>query len=88
MIQDLVGSFVPAFRSTRALIPSSPRQGSRDGLGLVSLSGRRRSSGGINSLWPLFGIANQMLAAIALTLCAVVLFRMKREAYAIVALAR
>jgi carbon starvation protein len=38
--------------------------------------------GGINTLWPLFGIANQMLAAIALTLCTVVLFRMKRERYA------
>jgi carbon starvation protein len=38
--------------------------------------------GGINTLWPLFGIANQMLAAIALILCTVVLFRMKRERFA------
>ncbi|NMO16934.1 carbon starvation protein A [Pyxidicoccus fallax] len=38
--------------------------------------------GGINTLWPLFGIANQMLAAIALTLAAVVLVKMKRERYA------
>ena len=38
--------------------------------------------GGINTLWPLFGIANQMLAAIALMLCTVVLFKMKRERYA------
>ena len=38
--------------------------------------------GGINTLWPLFGIANQMLAAIALTLATVVLFKMKRERYA------
>lgn len=35
--------------------------------------------GGINTLWPLFGIANQMLAAMALMLCTVILFRMKRE---------
>ena len=37
--------------------------------------------GGINTLWPLFGIANQMLAAIALTLACVVLVKMKRERY-------
>ena len=42
--------------------------------------------GGIRTLWPLFGIANQMLAAIALMLCTVVLFRMKRERYAFIAL--
>ena len=38
--------------------------------------------GGINTLWPLFGISNQMLAAIALLLCTVVLFKMKRQRYA------
>ncbi len=38
--------------------------------------------GGINTLWPLFGITNQMLAALALMLCTVVLFKMKRQAYA------
>ena len=38
--------------------------------------------GGINTLWPLFGISNQMLAAIALVLGTVVLFKMKRERYA------
>jgi len=42
--------------------------------------------GGINSLWPLFGIANQMLAGIALTFCCVVLVKMKRERYLWVAL--
>ncbi len=44
------------------------------------------SLGGINTLWPLFGIANQMLAGMALMLCAVVLFKMKRQRYAWVAL--
>jgi carbon starvation protein len=38
--------------------------------------------GGINTLWPLFGIANQMLAAVALILATVVLFKMKRGQYA------
>ena len=38
--------------------------------------------GGIWTLWPLFGTSNQMLAAIALILCTVVLFKMKRERFA------
>ncbi|WP_233843483.1 carbon starvation CstA family protein [Dyella sp. 2HG41-7] len=38
--------------------------------------------GGINTLWPLFGIANQMLAAIALMLATVVTIKLKRERYA------
>jgi carbon starvation protein len=42
--------------------------------------------GGINTLWPLFGISNQMLAGIALVLGTVVLFKMKRERYAWVTL--
>ena len=37
--------------------------------------------GGINTLWPLFGIGNQMLAGIALLLCTAVLMKMKRERY-------
>jgi len=42
--------------------------------------------GGINTLWQLFGIGNQMLAGIALLLCTVVLMKMKRERYAWVTL--
>src|SRR5258708_9392572 len=38
--------------------------------------------GGVNTLWPLCGISNQMLAGIALILCTVVLFKMKRQRYA------
>ena len=37
--------------------------------------------GGINTLWQLFGVGNQMLAAIALLLCTSVLVKMKRERY-------
>ena len=37
--------------------------------------------GGINTLWQLFGVGNQMLAGIALLLCTTVLVRMKRERY-------
>ena len=42
--------------------------------------------GGINTLWPLFGIANQMLAAIALMLCAAVLYKMKHQRHVWVAI--
>lgn len=42
--------------------------------------------GGINTLWPLFGIANQMLAAIALMLCAAILYKMKQQRHAWVVL--
>ncbi len=86
MIQDLIGSFVPSFRETRNWGPNLIATGlAVTGWGWFLYQGVVDPLGGINTLWPLFGIANQMLAAIALTLCAVVLFRMKRQAYGQVA---
>src|SRR5246500_5213697 len=83
MIQDLVGTVVPAFRETRSW--ANNLIGSAIAVvawGYFLYQGVIDPLGGINTLWPLFGTANQMLAAIALTVCTVVLFKMKRERFA------
>jgi carbon starvation protein len=83
MLQDLLGTFVPSFRQTN----SWPANLTATGLcvaawGYILYQGVVDPLGGINSLWPLFGISNQMLAGVALMLCTVVLFKMKRHQYA------
>jgi len=87
MIQDLTGMAVPFMRQTNSwaanLIATSLAVGS---WGYFLYQGVVDPLGGINTLWPLFGISNQMLAAIALILCTVVLFKMKRQAHAWVTL--
>jgi len=83
MIQDLGGSFVPSFRETKRW--SNNVIGSAlavSAWGYFLYVGVMDPLGGINTLWPLFGISNQMLAAIALITCTVVLFKMKRDKYA------
>ncbi len=87
MLQDLLGTFAPSFKRTESLPANLIATGLCVGLwGYFLYQGVVDPLGGINTLWPLFGIANQMLAAIALTLCAVVLFKMKRQRYAWVAI--
>ncbi len=83
MIQDLVGGYVPAFKNTKSWTANIVATAlAVAGWGYFLYQGVIDPLGGINTLWPLFGIANQMLAAIALILCTVVLFKMKRERYA------
>ena len=85
MVQDLVGLAVPAFKQTNAWVPSILATAIAVGAwGYFLYQGVTDPLGGINTLWPLFGISNQMLAAVALTLCTVVIFKMKRERYAFV----
>ncbi len=88
MIQDLAGMAVPAWRRTESTLANVAATGlAVCAWGYFLYQGVVDPLGGINTLWPLFGISNQMLAAIALTLATVVLFKMKRQAYAAVAAA-
>ncbi|MCJ2014061.1 carbon starvation CstA family protein [Methylobacterium sp. J-076] len=85
MVQDLVGLVAPGFKRTDAWVPSILATAISVGAwGYFLYQGVTDPLGGINTLWPLFGISNQMLAAVALTLCTVVIFKMKRERYAFV----
>ena len=82
MLQDLMGSFVPAFKRTEALIPNLVATGlCVAAWGYFLYQGVVDPLGGINTLWPLFGVANQMLAAVALVLATVVLVKMKKQRY-------
>ena len=83
MLQDLLGSFVPALKRTDSWIASLIATAlCVAAWGYILYQGVVDPLGGINSLWPLFGISNQMLAGVALMLCTVVLFKMKRQQYA------
>ena len=88
MIQDLVGNAIPAFKATTSWTNNLIGSALSVALwGYFLYVGVIDPLGGIWTLWPLFGTANQMLAAIALTVCTVVLFKMKRERFALVTLA-
>ncbi|WPN62788.1 carbon starvation CstA family protein [Pseudomonas sp. P9_32] len=82
MLQDLLGSFVPSLKRTESwpanLIATA---GCVAMWGYLLYQGVIDPLGGINTLWPLFGISNQMLAGIALMLATVVLIKMKRQRY-------
>jgi carbon starvation protein len=83
MIQDLVGNVVPAFKATESWANNLIGSAVACLLwGYFLYQGVIDPLGGIWTMWPLFGTANQMLAAIALVLCTVVLFKMKRQRYA------
>ncbi len=87
MLQDLLGTFVPSLKRTDSWVANIIATAiCVAAWGYILILGVRDPLGGIYSLWPLFGIANQMLAAVALILCAVVLFKMKRGRVAWVAL--
>jgi carbon starvation protein len=87
MLQDLIGTLVPSFRKVPAVVSSIiATLLCVAAWGYFLYQGVVDPLGGINTLWPLFGISNQMLATIALLLATVVLFKMKREKFAWVTL--
>ncbi|MDQ0079378.1 carbon starvation CstA family protein [Arthrobacter oryzae] len=70
MLQDSIGNFIPKFKEHSwrpgAWLCTAVMVGA---WGAVLLMGVTDPLGGINTLFPLFGIANQLLAAIALSVC-------------------
>ena len=82
MVQDTVGIVIPAVKNSKSFVGNLIGTAvAVAGWGFFVYQGVVDPLGGINSLWPLFGIGNQILAAMALMLGTVILFKMKKQKY-------
>ncbi|WP_087543973.1 carbon starvation CstA family protein [Acinetobacter sp. WCHA29] len=82
MVQDTVGIVIPAVKQSSSFFGNLVGTFvAVAGWGFFVYQGVVDPLGGINSLWPLFGIGNQILASMALILGTVILFKMKKEKY-------
>jgi carbon starvation protein len=82
MIQDIMGTFYKPLGRTDSLVSNIIATTLCVlAWGYFLYQGVVDPLGGINTLWPLFGIANQMLVGIALLFGTTVLFKMGKKAY-------
>ena len=82
MLQDSLGNFFPKFKNTSWRAGAWLTTGIMVLLwGAVLIMGVTDPLGGINTLFPLFGIANQLLAAIALAVCMAIVAKQGKFKY-------